>query len=179
VPFGASLGVAAVGFLIARSASLIDTSGDRGPGGFDIAATPGVNGVEGASLGSATTLRRSAFPPNGRGSRWRGAHVPEMVDWVVDHVPGNRVDGEGRAVRPTTSPIPLGSSYLIQPHGHVLRSGDEFGYHLTRILLLIAVLDRGSVLIPVGIEGIVLGQHQGDASVVPPEHVPYVTCVLQ
>jgi hypothetical protein len=54
-----------------------------------------------------------AISLEGPGSRSRAGDVPEVVNWVVDHVSGDRADCEGRAVRPPAWPIPFGSAYPV------------------------------------------------------------------
>src|SRR5579859_765819 len=75
--------------------------------------------------------------------------VVQVVHRVVDEVPGEGLDGEAGPVAASPGALPLAAGHAGEPDGDGLpglgqRSGDLGG-----ILLLVALRDRGLVLVPV------------------------------
>src|SRR5690606_24538622 len=89
--------------------------------------------------------------------------VPHVVDHVVDEVAGEGVDGEGGAVAAPARARPRLRRERVEVGGDDLgRLGDLAGDG-GRVLVAVAVLDRRRVLVPVGVERVVLFEHQREA----------------
>ena len=61
----------------------------------------------------------------------------------------------------------------------VLGGFGQFSGHHDGILLAVTVSHRGGVLIPVGVQGAVLGQHQLQPLVIQPQDIADMAAVLQ
>ena len=112
-------------------------------------------------------------------SRPHAGHVVQMVHGVVDEVPAERLDGEHRPVAATAWPPPLVAADGGEPRGERLGGRVKLPRYLRRVLIPVPVADRRLVLVPVREQRVVLGQHQPEAVVVQPEHVPDVAAVLE
>jgi len=145
-------------------------------GGFALAALGDLASV-------VTELMELGFPERARGvSPGRvpyPGHVPQVMHRVVNEVAAERLDGEHRSVTAPPWPAPLVAADGGEPAGQRVRGGAELPRDLRRVLLAVPFGDRGLVLVPVRVERVVLGQHQPEAVVVEPEHVPNVAAVLE
>jgi probable F420-dependent oxidoreductase len=130
-----------------------------------------------------TELMELGFPERARGvSPGRvphPGHVVQVMDRVVNEITAERLDGEHRAVTAPPGPAPLVAADGREPAGQGVRGGAKLPRDLRRVLLAVPVGDRGLVLVPVRVDRVVLGQHQPEAVVVQPEHVPDVAAVLE
>ncbi len=136
-------------------------------GGFAAAAL----GDLAAVVAELMELARGAVPHPG--------HVVQVMPRVVDEVAPERLDGEHCAVAAPPWPAPLVVADGGEPAGQLVRGRTELPRDLRRVLLAVPVGDRGLVLVPVRVERVVLGQHQPEAVVIQPEHVPDVAAVFE
>src|SRR5262245_26373867 len=105
--------------------------------------------------------------------------VPEVVHGVVDEVPGERLDGEPRAVAAVAGALPLVAPHALERRGEALAGLGQLVADGGRILFAVALGDGGRVLVPVGVGGTVLGEHQVEPVRVEPVHVAHMARVLQ
>src|SRR5918994_4255069 len=114
---------------------------------------------------TAVSLSRSPIaavsrsrPSGGRAGLESPRHVVEMVHGVVDEVAGKRLDREAGAVAAVARAPPGVPRHGVEPVGDPGGVAGDVGSHLGGILLVVAVVDRGRVLVPVGKVGAVLGE---------------------
>lgn len=98
---------------------------------------------------------------------------------VVQEVAREGVDRERRTVAASAGSLPLLTVDRIEVCGDGCGCVVEFLRHGRRVLLVVPRLDGSRVLVPVGVERIVLLQHQAEPVVVEPEDVADVTAVFE
>ena len=113
------------------------------------------------------------------GFRSDGVDVPEVVDRVVDHVLGERGDGERRTVTAPAAALPLVAVDGTERVGERDACLVQLDRHDRGVLFVVALRQRGLVLVPVGEQRVVHVDHQGEAGPVQPQDVPHVRCVLE
>src|SRR3984885_14523058 len=92
------------------------------------------------------------------GHRWppSPADVVQVMDRIVNQVPGEAVDGEPGAVAARTSTLPLRVGEPGKTIGDAMGGLGQLAGDHGGILVLVVVRDRGRILVPVGEDGIVL-----------------------
>src|SRR5580693_9191140 len=123
--------------------------------------------------------RRSGRRRPGPGASPGPRDVVQVMDRVVNEVAGERLDREMGAVAAAAGALPLNGGHVPETDRDSLGGFGQFTGHHDGILLAVTVSDRGGVLIPVGVQGIVLGQHQLQPLVIQPQDVADMAAVLQ
>ena len=107
-------------------------------------------------------------------------HVEEVVDGVVEHVAGERLDREAGAVAARCpSRAHVAGTDRVEPVGDRAPPPRGSRPQPARVLRGVVVLLGGLVLIPVGEGRIVLAEHQREPTVADAVHVAHVAPVLE
>src|SRR5215469_2637348 len=102
-----------------------------------------------------------------------------MMDWVVDEVPPEGLDGEVRSVAAAACALPLAGGNVVEVRCDHFGCRDQLTSHHNGVLLAIAVLYCRSVLIPVRELRPVLGKHQSEPLLIQPQHITDMAAILQ
>ncbi len=121
-----------------------------------------------ASITIVRCRRRSGLPGD----------VPEVVEGVVHHVRGEGGDGEVLVVASHAGSLPLVAGYQIEGLGQRVSGFGQFGRYGRRVLQVVPFLNGGGVLIPIGVGGIVLVEHEAEAVFVETKYIADVAGVF-
>src|SRR5215469_4696751 len=102
-----------------------------------------------------------------------------MMDRVMDEVPSERLDGKVRAVTAAPGALPLAGSNVVEVRCDDVCSSGQLPGHDDRVLLAIAVLNSRGILIPVGEQRPVLGEHPGEPLLIQPQYITDMTAILK
>ena len=103
----------------------------------------------------------------------------EVVDWIMDEVARERVDGERRPVAAATSTLPVLALDGIERVGQRVGGHHQLSRDHCRVLLAVPLGHGRRVLVPVRKQRVVFGEHQRQPLSEQPVDVAHMRAVLE